>query len=155
MEPIAYEEMTSGEEPAVCDLVKQVFDELVAPDYNQRGVDEFFRFVNPSAVAERVRSGGHVLVAKKSGKIVGVLEFVPPDRIALLFVTLRGKGIGKELVTRIIEKAKHEDPSLSKVTVHSSPYAKVAYQKMGFRRSGNATTEHGIRYIPMELVLED
>ena len=155
MEPIAYEEMTSGEELAVCVLVKQVFDELVAPDYCQRGVDEFYRFVNPTAVAERVRSGGHVLVAKKSEKIVGVLEFVPPDRIALLFVTLRGQGIGKELVTRIIDKAKYENPSLSKVTVHSSPYAKAAYQKMGFRQSGDATTEHGIQFIPMELGIED
>ncbi len=128
VETVSYEEMTFGEEPVVCDLVNRVFDELVAPDCDQCGVDEFLRFVNPTAVAERVLSGGLVLVAKKSGKIVGVLEFVPPDRIALLFVTLRGKGIGKELVTRAVERAKHKDPSLSKVTVHSSPYAKAAYQ---------------------------
>lgn len=150
-----FKEMIAGEEQDVRDFVKQVFDELVAPDYEREGIDEFFRFMNPAAIAERLRSGGDMLVAKKSGKIVGVIEFVPPNRIALLFVTLRGQGIGKELVARAIERAKHDNPSLSKVTVHSSPYAEAAYQKMGFRRSGNATTEQGIRYIPMELLLAD
>jgi hypothetical protein len=43
MEPITYTEMNTGEEQAVCDLVAQVFDEYVASDYEQDGVEEFFR----------------------------------------------------------------------------------------------------------------
>ena len=53
MGPIVYREMISGEEQAVCDFVKQVFNELVAPDYAREGVEEFFRFVDASAIAER------------------------------------------------------------------------------------------------------
>lgn len=153
MGKIVCEEMSSGEEQAVCKLVEHVFDELVAPDYEQEGIDEFFRFANAAAMAERVRSGGYVLVAKQSGKLVGVLEFMPPDRIAMLFVTLPGQGIAKELVARAIKKARCEKHAISKVTVHSSLQAEKAYQKMGFRRSGSIAIEHGIRHIPMELLL--
>ncbi|PWG63351.1 GNAT family N-acetyltransferase [Sediminicurvatus halobius] len=154
MEPIFYQEMRSGEEAAVCDLVAHVFNELVAPDFEQEGVEEFFRFANPTALAERMRSGGFVLVARQSGSLVGALEFAMPDRIAMLFVMQRRRGIAKELVARAIEKARSESPTLLKVSVHSSPYAEESYQRMGFRQISNETSEHGIRYIPMELPLE-
>lgn len=155
METITYEEMRSGEEQAVCKIVELVFNQLVAPDYEPEGVEEFFKFANAAAMADRVRSGGFVIVAKQSGKLVGMLEFVPPDRIAMLFVTLRSQGIGQELLARAIKKARSVNPGLSRVTVHSSPYAESAYERMGFRRTGNATTENGIRYTPMELWLRD
>lgn len=155
MEPVIYREMRAGEEHAVCKLVQHVFNELVGPDYEPEGVDEFFRFANAAKIAERVRAGGFVLVAEQSGQPVGVLEFGPPQRIRLLFVTRREQGIGKELVRRAIAKARRKNPALSAVTVHSSPYAEPAYRKMGFRRSGDARVEHGIRFVPMELVLED
>ena len=155
MDAIVYEEMVPGEEQAVCDLVERVFTELVAPGYEQEGIDAFLGFANPAALAERVRSGSFVLVAKQPGKLVGTLEFVLPNRIAMLFVTLREQGIAKALVTHAIEKARSKDSTISKVTVHSSPYAEAAYQKMGFRRIGTARIEDGIRYVPMELVLDD
>lgn len=155
MDSVAYEEMRAGEEQSACDLVQLVFNELVAPDYEPEGVEEFFRFANPSAMAERRESGGFVLVAKQTGKLVGVLEFVLPDRIAMLFVTLRGRGIAKELVARAVKKARCENSGLSRVTVNSSPYAETFYRKMGFRPVGEAKIEHGIRYTPMELSLEE
>ena len=49
MEAIVYRQMNAGEEQAVCDLVAQVFDEFVAADLEQRGIDEFYRFANPPA----------------------------------------------------------------------------------------------------------
>ncbi|MGD8639039.1 MAG: GNAT family N-acetyltransferase [Gammaproteobacteria bacterium] len=153
MEPVVYQDMKPGEESAVCELVAQVFNKLVAPGYEQEGIEEFFRFANPIALAERIRSGGFVLVARKSGNLVGALEFALPDHIAMLFVILRKQGIGKELLGRAIDKARSENSALSKVTVHSSPYAEAAYEKMGFRRIGDDTIEHGIRFIPMELLL--
>jgi len=154
MEPIVYREIALGEEPAVCALVAHVFNELVATDYKKEGIEEFFHFANPIAMAERIRTGGFVLVARQSESLVGALEFAVPDRIAMLFVTLRKQGIAKELVARAIKKASSENPALSIITVHSSRYAEPAYERMGFRRIGNERTDHGIRYIPMELSLE-
>lgn len=155
MEQIDLEEMRPGEEQAVCDLVKQVFDALVAPGYEREGVEEFHRFAAPVALASRVASGGFVLLARRAEAIVGALEFAPPDRIAMLFVSQRGRGVAKALVASAIERAGREIPSLSKVTVHSSPYAETAYRKMGFRRTGDDVIEHGIRYAPMALLLRD
>ena len=146
--------MHAGDETAVCALVGRVFNEFVAPDYEREGIKEFFRFANPNAMAGRVRSGGFVLVANQAGKPVGMLEFAPPDRIAMLFVTPRRRGIARQLLVHAISRLRCESPALSKITVHSSPYAEVAYRRMGFRPTGNATTEHGIKYIPMELIIE-
>jgi GNAT superfamily N-acetyltransferase len=154
MEPVVYRAMRSGEEQAACDLVQQVFKEFVAPDYGQEGIKEFFRFANPSAMAERMSLGGFVLVASQADRLAGMLEFVPPDRIAMLFVALRDQGIAKELLTRAISRARAVNPDLLKVTVHSSPYAEPIYLKMGFREIGHATTDQGITYIPMELILD-
>jgi hypothetical protein len=153
-EAIVYREMSPGEEQAVCDLVSRVFNEFVAPDYWKEGIEEFFRFANPRAMEKRMQSGGFVLVACHANILVAMLEFSPPDRIAMLFVATQHQGIAKELLAHAISKACAVNPDLSKVTVHSSPYAEPVYLKMGFHKIGNATTERGITYIPMELLFE-
>jgi predicted GNAT family N-acyltransferase len=153
MEPIFYREMNPGEEQEVCGLVAQVFHEYVASDYEQDGVEEFLRFADPDAMKERMKSDGFVLVAQQADVLVGMLEFFPPDRIAMLFVAIQHQGIAKELLAHTTRKARSANPDLSKVTVHSSPYAEPIYLKMGFNKIGNARTEHGVMYIPMELKL--
>ena len=153
--PIIYREMNAGEEQTVCDLVEQVFNQFVAEDYEKEGINEFFRFANPDAIKERIRSGNCVLVACQNVELVGMLEFSLPDRIALLFVSARHQGVAKNLLAKAVAKICSLNPGLTKLTVHSSPYAEVAYQKMGFNKTGNTITENGITYIPMELSLKD
>ncbi len=155
MDLIVFREMKAGEEQTVCDLVKQVFNEFVALDYENDGIEEFFRFANPDALKERMQSDGFVLVAFKSDVLVGMLEFFPPDIIAMLFVTVRQQGIAKELLTQAISKARLSNPNLSKLTVHSSTYAEAIYQQLGFQKTGEIAAENGITYVPMELLLDD
>ena len=155
MEAIVYRAMKPGEEQAVCNLVSRVFNEFVAPDYEMEGIEEFFRFANPTAMEERMQKGGFVLVACHADVLVGMLEFFPPNRIAMWFVAIQHKGIGKELLAHAIAKARAENPDLSKLTVHSSLYAERIYLKMGFHKIGNAAKEHGITYIPMELLYKN
>ena len=155
MEPIVYRKMHTGEEQKVCDLVRQVFNAFVASDYGQDGIEAFFRFANPGAMEERMQSDGFVLVAYQADALVGVLEFVPPDCIAMLFVAVQHQGIAKELLAQATSKARALNPGLLKLTVHSSLYAEPIYQKMGFCKTGSVTAEHGITYIPMELLLKN
>ena len=150
MGQITYRDMRHGEEPVVCELVRQVFNEFLAADYGTTGAEEFFSFANPVAMRERVKAGGSVLVASTPDSLVGMLEFAPPDRIAMLFVSLRHQGIAKRLLASAIHRVRTANPSVSKLTVHSSPYAEPIYRKMGFNRVGDTTTEQGIIYIPME-----
>ncbi len=104
---------------------------------------------------ERVQSGGLVLLAQRGDELVGVLEFFPPNIIAMLFVTVKRKGIAAKLLQQAITKIRTEDPTLGQLIVHSSPYALPIYQKMGFKVTGEKVTENGITYIPMELELSD
>ena len=145
--------MRRGEEDKVCKLVRQIFDELVASDYSSEGIEEFLEFANPAALRDRSESGGFVLVAEQSNQLVGMLEFALPDRIALLFVALRHQGIARRLLEHVIRKLRTTQPPIAKLTVHSSPYAKPVYQRMGFHQVGDATTNHGITYVPMERML--
>ena len=155
MEPIVYREMKPGEEQSVCELVTDVFHEYVASDYEQGGIEEFFRYANPDAMKARMHLAGFVLVAQRAYALVGMLEFSPPNCISMLFVSLRHQGIATELVKQAISKARSSVPELSKLIVHSSRYAVPIYQKMGFRKTGKATTENGITYFPMELLIEN
>ena len=150
MNQISCREMKCGEEQAVCELVREVFGEFVAPDYGTAGIEEFFRFANPTAMAKRVKAGGYVLVASTSDSLVGMLEFAPPDRIAMLFVSVQHQGIAKELLALAIRRALVASPPALKLTVHSSPYAEPIYRKMGFIQVGDVNSENGITYIPME-----
>lgn len=154
-ENIEYREMRSGEEQEVCNLAKQVFNQYLAPDYDQEGINEFFRFTNPDAMKKRTQTEGFVKVAYQDDSIVGMIEFSPPNIIAMLFFSFQHHGIAKELLARSIFKIREIKPDLTRLIVHSSHYAETIYQKMGFLITGEETKENGIIYIPMELSLID
>lgn len=147
--------MKSGEEKAVCGLVKQVFDEYVAPEYEKGGIEEFYRFANSHAMKERMKSGGFVIVAQQSDRLVGMVEFCPPATIGMLFVSVKRKGIASKLLEMTVTKVLENYWDVENISVHSSPYAKAIYQRLGFEIMGETTTENGITYIPMELPLEE
>ena len=104
---------------------------------------------------ERTQSEGFLLVAYQDAKLVGMIEFYPPNMVAMLFVNLQHHGIAKELLARLITRAKEKTPNMKKLVVHSSPYAEHIYQKMKFKKTGDETIENGIVYIPMERSLHD
>lgn len=155
MQAIVYRPMNAGEEPAVSRLVLEVFNKFVAADLEPDGIEEFLRFANPQALRARCQPNGFVLVACKAETIVGMLEFIPPDRIAMLFVSLRGQGIARELLARAIARVRTDNPQLLKLTVNSSLYAKPIYEKLGFQATGAVTTINGIRFIPMQRSLDE
>lgn len=102
--------MNSGEEAAVIALVKEVFNEFVAPDYELDGINEFFQFANPETIKDRIRNEGFVLVAEHKEKLVGVLEFFPPDCIAMLFVSLRNMELPEVCHTERFGRFWHQIP---------------------------------------------
>ena len=150
-----YRTMRPGEERAVCDLVRQVFDACVGSDFAEEGVEEFYRFAEPGAMQARTQLGGVVLVAVEDDNLLGILELVPPNHVAMMFATLRGRGIGKALLKHAIGRVRAPNPDVSTLTVHAARPAEPIYRKLGFRPVGPVTTKTGITYIPMELGLAD
>jgi predicted GNAT family N-acyltransferase len=141
--------MQKGEEEEVCTLIEGVFNEFVAPDYPPEGIEEFFRYAEPDAMVQRVESGDRVLVAEHEGAMVGMIELMGNDHIAMLFVQVRGRGIGRRLVERALLLCREAEPSADEVRVHASRFAVPIYDRLGFKSEGPERTENGITYLPM------
>ena len=147
--------MQPGEEPGVIDLVSKVFNEFVAPLYPPEGVSEFMKYLREDELAQRLRSGNFVLLAKSSVDIIGVVEVRDSSHIALLFVkgSHQKKGIGRELLKIAVENCKTLNPDILSISVNSSPNAVSAYRAMGFTAIKPEQLVNGIRFTPMELSL--
>ncbi len=147
--------MQPGEEAGVIDLVSEVFQKFVAPLYSPVGVLEFMKYLREDELAQRIRSGNFVLLAKSGVDIIGVVEVRDNSHIALLFVkgSYQKQGIGRELLKIGIEKCKTLNPDIPCITVNSSPNAVSAYRTMGFNALKPEQLVNGIRFTPMELSL--
>ncbi len=143
------------------ELVGEVFDRFVAPEYSQEGIDEFRRFIEPETVirkmgASEVRLWG----CYDSGRIAGVIAvksfavdllrgpYWNGSHINLLFVkeNCHRQGIAKKL----FEVAKQACDKTREITVYSSPYALEVYKRLGFVTTGGEMTVNGIRFTPMK-----
>jgi GNAT superfamily N-acetyltransferase len=148
-DPIFIRPLNPGEEGVVCDLVARVFKQFVANDYPADGVEEFFRYSNPAAMALRREAGELILVAQAGSEIIGMLELDQPDQLSLLFVETAGHGVGRRLVEQALEIWRTRAPGGERVRVHASRYAVPFYRRVGFTEEGPETTENGITYLPM------
>ena len=149
--------MKSGEQAAVVDLVLRVFAEFVAPRYSQEGVAEFRKFVCADALADRFVAGNLFLLAESGQRIIGVIEMRKDGHIALLFVekSFQRRGIARELLRKSIEICMRRDPDLQRMIVNSSLNAVTAYERIGFKAIEKEQVKNGIRFAPMELILDN
>ena len=152
---VKYDLMAPGEEKRICDLVLRVFDQFVAPDYPEQGVQEFRSYITPEQLIERYIGDHDVLVARHAEKILGVIEIRQYHHISLFFVDadFHNQGIGKVLFQRAIALCKEKLSELSQISVNSSPYAVPVYRKLGFRETEEEQFKNGMRYQPMSLDL--
>jgi predicted GNAT family N-acyltransferase len=155
---VIYRAMKAGEERDVCRLVARVFADFVAVLYSPQGVREFLAYAADfDQLRERLQANHFVLVAETQGRIVGAIEVRNCDHISLFFVDgeLQRKGIGNGLWRRALVSCLANRPDVVKITVHSSPNAVEAYQKLGFQAEGPEQTENGIRFIPMAFAVQN
>ncbi len=134
------------------ELVRRVFLEFAASGFSEEGVQEFFRYIDPEALRDRLRMGDLALWACDHGEaLAGVAGFEPRGHVCLLFVDKRfqRRGIAKALLkTGLAAFPPNAFPSIS---VNASAYAVPAYARMGFAPTGPEQTVRGIRFIPMAL----
>jgi len=136
--------LTQAEKADAMRLVWDIFSEFEAPDYVEEGVNTFRDFINDENKINNLEMYG----AYEKGNLVGVIATRNEGgHIALFFVDKRyqRQGIGRKLFEAILRNSDSE-----MVTVHSSPYAREIYHKLGFTDNDVEQTKDGIRYIPME-----
>ena len=146
--------MSEEDIPKAVELIAAVFDQFEAPEYPPEGIAEFLSYIREDQYRERMASGNHIeLVAKIQGEIVGVIEVRNWDHICLLFVApeYHQQGLGKELFSKAIDQCRESNETLAEITVNSSPYAELIYQKLGFEKVDEEQVVNGIRFIPMVL----
>ncbi|WP_101773334.1 GNAT family N-acetyltransferase [Peptostreptococcus faecalis] len=149
-------ELTVEEIEKAMNLVSIVFDEYVAPTYSKEGVQFFKEIIKTESYIRYVEDEGYVLWGCFYGdKIVGVIGVRAPFHISLLFVDkdFHKRGIAKKLFVHVLNFYKVSE-NVNKVTVNSSPYAISMYHRLGFTDTGREQVTNGIRFTPMEYVIE-
>ena len=154
--PIQYRRMKHGEESRVSAFISGVFHLFVAPDFSQRGIEEFMKYIHPDALDRQLRGNHFALIATSGSKIIGVIEVRGYNHVALFFVDPRfqRKGIGRELLRKATEFCKHHEVNLSQMSVNASPTSVAAYEKLGFKPADVEQCVNGIRFVPMALRLQ-
>ncbi|MCL1873672.1 MAG: GNAT family N-acetyltransferase [Clostridiales bacterium] len=137
------------------DLVWRVFLAYEAPDYNDEGIQEFKDFIGLESIRQKLLDDQfRIWVCCNKDAIVGVLAVKPPCHISLLFVDGKHhrKGIARSLFKHMVDYYRLNH-GFTEITVNSSPYAKEAYQKLGFTDTKIEQTVNGIRFTPMRFLL--
>lgn len=133
-------------------LVWEVFLEFEAPEYSDKGIQEFKSFIKLSAVREmQSKLELYLWGCFEENKIVGVIATKPPCHISLLFVdkNYHRKGIARKLHSTILDYYKANSEH-SVMTVNSSPYAVEIYHRLDFIDTDAEQVVNGIRFIPMK-----
>lgn len=145
-----------SEADATVALALRAFDEFIAPDYPNEGIDHFYANVTPDSLTDVISDGGIVLVATVDGTLAGVVTVRDESHISWLYVekVFHARGIGRELVIRAAEQIRERTPGATSITLNSSPFALPIYLRMGFQTTGPEMTKNGMRMIPMRAGIE-
>lgn len=136
--------ITSNEYNNLKTLVKETFDEFIAPDYSEEGRLEFYRFVENDEKLNNLEIFGYYI----EDKLIGVIGVDKENKhISLFFVSkdFQRHSFGKKLLQTVLEKF-----DFDVLSVHASPNAVNAYKYMGFTKTDDVIELNGIKYVPME-----
>ena len=133
------------------ELVWRVFLEFEAPEYTEKGVNEFKAFISHDSIIEKMKLGVIVFWGwYENGVLTGVIALRDLHHICLLFVDKahHRRGIARGLYQKAMQHCQSRGAKI--ITVNSSPYAAEAYRRLGFVDTDVEQTINGIRFIPME-----
>ena len=145
--------MEQGDENQVFTFIADVFNQFVAPEFSQVGIEEFMKYIQPDALINHLKSNHFGLIAALRSKIIGVIVVRNYNHIALFFVDSRYQrmGIGRELFHKALKICDRREEKASQVTVNASPNSINAYKKLNFEPTDREQCVNGIRFIPMAL----
>ena len=157
MAEVTYRPIEAGEAEELHRLVMRAFDEFVAPDLPEGGREHFNEYASAARLGAPERRQ-ETVVAVCEGRPVGVGRIGRRNEVPhvdLLFVEkeMHGQGVARELVRRLLEIARRDDPTAERVTVNATRYAVPFYARVGFAPSGEERVMAGIISTPMEIAL--
>lgn len=132
-------------------LMTDSFMESVAPSWSDSGVQAFLDSdLKTDKLGGFISNGCLCLKAVEDGRMVGVLMFSSPSKLAHLFVkpTAYRAGVAKSLFKRAKERVV-VDGSVDYIELTSTEFAVAAYERLGFRKSARAFRYSGCVFQPM------
>lgn len=155
MDNLKIESFQAGQEFGISQFIKKVYDEFVSIDYTEEGNKFFYDWIRPSIISERQKNQNSLLVAYLDSILVGMIEIRDNQNISLLFVDkeFHGRGIAKRLFHKSLDICRERDTNLNKFYVHASPYSIPIYMKLGFKKTDEMQVMFGIKYLPMEMII--
>ena len=146
---IEIKQLLNNEKAEALLFAKRVFIESEDESYSEQGIETFYNFINNKEITKSFKVYG----AFEDKTLKGLIAADSQKRhICLFFVdkVSQGKGIGKKLMSFIID-----DNENSFITVNSSRYAVSIYEKIGFIKTEEEKEQDGLKFTPMKLVLKD
>lgn len=146
---IEIKQLINNEKDKALLFAKKVYIECKDESYSEQGIETFCNFINNKEMTKSFKVYG----AFENNILKGIIATDSQKRhICLFFVdkVSQGKGIGKKLMSFIID-----DNENSFITVNSSRYAVSIYEKIGFIKTEEEKEQDGLKFTPMKLVLKD
>lgn len=135
-------------------LALDVFMEFEAPDYKPEGVATFRSFIRGEELINGFKQGlCPMYSAFDNGKVIGLIGMrANKTHINLVFVKkeYHRKGVATAIFRYLINELLRDNPSLSEITLNSSPYGLPFYLHLGFVPQSAEREEDGIRFTPMK-----
>ncbi|WP_319582078.1 GNAT family N-acetyltransferase [uncultured Pseudodesulfovibrio sp.] len=152
LDRISLEPLSLEREAEALTLVRAVFAAMVAPGFSEQGCVSFNDYLDRYAFSRR-DGEGFALAAILDGVLVGVIEVVNGNHVALFFVAdeCRGQGVGGRLMRQALERCGQGDTAPAALTVNASPGSVRAYERLGFIVAESEQERGGIRFVPMLL----
>ncbi|MEN6466664.1 MAG: GNAT family N-acetyltransferase [Syntrophaceae bacterium] len=143
----------NGDEFAAAELIYRTFRNEIAPSASREGVSNFYEYIQPDSILDRLESNYFMKIAVLIDKVLGVIEIRDCSHISMLVVddACRGRGIARELVRTAVIFCRKKDPGLQAITANSLPGSVPVYERLGFIKTGPEQEKNGLRLVPMSL----
>ena len=142
-------ELLNNEKDEALLFAKRVYIESEDDSYSEQGIETFCSFVDNKEITKSFKIYG----AFGDNILKGIIATNRKKKHISLFFVNKGsqaKGIGKKLMSVIMK-----DNENSYITVNSSRYGVLIYEKLGFVRMEEEKEQEGLKFTPMKLVLKD
>lgn len=139
-------------------LALEVFMQFEAPDYKPEGVTTFKRDIieNKDFISDCRQGICPIYAAFDGDRIVGIIGMRSnKTHINLVFTKkeYHHQGIATAIFNFMLEDILRENPSLTEITLNSSPYGKGFYLHIGFIPLSEEKETDGIRFTPMKYII--
>ena len=148
---ISVRQGTADDAEAISAFVVALSEAYITGEFTPQGREHFLSDHTPSEIKNRLTGDFRFYLAERERELVGLAAIRSNVHLYYLFVAppLQRAGLARRLWTQVRDEALARG-NPGKFTLNSSNYAVRAYEKLGFRRTGNMKESNGVLYNPME-----